>query len=195
MLRELNGLGRIHYTYQSEMRGLGDAIYHGKDFVGDDAVFAVLLADTVMAYRSPLPGMLEAWKTHGKPAVALEACPEERVSRYGVAGGKALSADVFDLSKLVEKPAPAVAPRLQDAHGRELPYHAFAARYLFTPAIFRQLESTKAGYGGEIQVTDAMEALRADAGFLGVRWPGKRLDIGNPAGLFEAARILGLADC
>jgi UTP--glucose-1-phosphate uridylyltransferase len=173
------------------MRGLGDAVRQAKEFVGNDPVFAVLLADTVMYGGSPLPAMLTAWQRHAQPSVALEPCPVEKVSRYGVAGGRQLEPDVFALSQLVEKPQPEVAPRLLDAAGATLPYHAFAARYLFTPEIFACLDTTAAGYGGEVQVTDAMEQLRARRGFLGVRWPGRRLDIGHPAGLLEAARLMG----
>jgi UTP--glucose-1-phosphate uridylyltransferase len=190
-VQALARLGRIHYTYQPAMRGLGDAVRQAKEFVGNDPVFAVLLADTVMYGGSPLPAMLTAWQRHAQPSVALEPCPVEKVSRYGVAGGRQLEPDVFALSQLVEKPQPEVAPRLLDAAGATLPYHAFAARYLFTPEIFACLDTTAAGYGGEVQVTDAMEQLRARRGFLGVRWPGRRLDIGHPAGLLEAARLMG----
>jgi UTP--glucose-1-phosphate uridylyltransferase len=190
-VQALSRLGRIHYTYQPAMRGLGDAVRQAKEFVGHDPVFAVLLADTVMHGGSPLPAMLAAWQKHAQPSVALEPCPAEKVSRYGVAGGRQLEPDVFALSQLVEKPQPAAAPRLLDAAGATLPYHAFAARYLFTPEIFDCLDTTAAGYGGEVQVTDAMEQLRARRGFLGVRWPGRRLDIGHPAGLLEAARLMG----
>jgi UTP--glucose-1-phosphate uridylyltransferase len=190
-VQALSRLGRIHYTYQPAMRGLGDAVRQAKEFVGHDPVFAVLLADTVMHGGSPLPAMLAAWQKHAQPSVALEPCPAEKVSRYGVAGGRQLEPDVFALSELVEKPQPEVAPRLLDAAGATLPYHAFAARYLFTPEIFACLDTTAAGYGGEVQVTDAMEQLRARRGFLGVRWPGRRLDIGHPAGLLEAARLMG----
>jgi UTP--glucose-1-phosphate uridylyltransferase len=190
-VQALSRLGRIHYTYQPAMRGLGDAVRQAKEFVGNDPVFAVLLADTVMHGSSPLPAMLAAWQRHTQPSVALEPCPAEKVSRYGVAGGRQLEPDVFALSQLVEKPKPEVAPRLLDAAGATLPYHAFAARYLFTPEIFACLDTTTAGYGGEVQVTDAMEQLRARRGFLGVRWPGRRLDIGHPAGLLEAARLMG----
>ena len=190
-VQALSRLGRIHYTYQPAMRGLGDAVRQAKEFVGHDPVFAVLLADTVMHGGSPLPAMLAAWQKHTQPSVALEPCPAEKVSRYGVAGGRQLEPDVFALSQLVEKPKPEVAPRLIDAAGATLPYHAFAARYLFTPGIFDSLDNTAAGYGGEVQLTDAMEQLRAGRGFLGVRWPGRRLDIGHPAGLLEAARLMG----
>jgi len=190
-VQALSRLGRIHYTYQPAMRGLGDAVRQAKEFVGHDPVFAVLLADTVMHGGSPLPAMLAAWQKHAQPSVALEPCPAEKVSRYGVAGGRQLEPDVFALSQLVEKPQPEVAPRLLDAAGATLPYHAFAARYLFTPEIFAWLDTTAAGYGGEVQLTDAMDQLRARRGFLGVRWPGRRLDIGHPAGLLEAARLMG----
>jgi UTP--glucose-1-phosphate uridylyltransferase len=190
-VQAVSRLGRIHYTYQPAMHGLGDAVRQAKEFVGNDPVFAVLLADTVMQGGSPLPAMLAAWQKHAQPSVALEPCPEEKVSRYGVAGGRQLEPDVFALSELVEKPQPEVAPHLLDAAGATLPYHAFAARYLFTPEIFTCLDTTVVGYGGEVQLTDAMEQLRTRRGFLGVRWPGRRLDIGHPAGLLEAARLMG----
>ena len=192
-LREVNTLGRIHYTYQPSMKGLGDAVRQAREFVGRDEAFAVLLADTVMQGGSPLPGMVAAWRELRQPSVALEPCAAERVSRYGVAGGRRRSANVFQLDRLVEKPKPEVAPRLTEADGTTaLPYHAFAARYLFTPEIFTCLEHTAPGYAGEVQLTDAMALLRDRAGMLGVTWPGKRLDIGQPAGLYEAAHLLGV---
>ena len=182
------GLGaRIHYTYQAKMCGLGDAIRYARDFVGRDEAFAVLLGDTVMRGDSPLPAMLAAWHELQLPSVSLEPCPPEKVSRYGVPGGRQLAPGLFALDRLVEKPPVATAPRLVGEDGDLLPFHAFAARYLFSPAIFECLAETGTGYGGEIQLTDAMERLRARAGFLGVTWAGQRLDIGTPAGLMEAA--------
>jgi UTP--glucose-1-phosphate uridylyltransferase len=75
--------------------------------------------------------------------------------------------------------------------GSPLPFHAFAARYLFTPEIFDCLEETLAGFAGEIQLTDAMEQLRRKTGMVGLTWPGTRLDIGSPAGLIDAAQAMG----
>ena len=189
-VRQVSGMARIEYAYQETMCGLGDAVRLGRDFIGTDPVFAVLLGDTVMQHSSPLEAMAAAWKSYHKPSVCLEPCPEERVSRYGVAGGRELEPGLFDLKHLVEKPSPEAAPRLTSREGSPLPFHAFAARYLFTPEIFDCLENTEAGFAGEIQLTDAMEQLRRTTGMLGVTWPGKRLDIGSPAGLIEAARAL-----
>jgi UTP--glucose-1-phosphate uridylyltransferase len=188
-VRATSQLGRIHTTYQPEMRGLGDALRLARSFVGEDECFAVLLGDTVMHGSSPLPAMRAAWESYRKSSVSLEPCPEERVSRYGIAGGRQIEDDVFELDRLVEKPDPASAPQLAKGDGERLPPHAFAARYLLRRAIFDHLDGTAPGYGGEIQLTDAMESLRAADGLLGVRWPGRRLDIGDPAGLLEAAKL------
>jgi len=189
-VRAVPRMARIEYAYQETMRGLGDAVRLGRAFIGDDPVFAVLLGDTVMRHASPLGAMAAAWESHRKPSVSLEPCPEDRVSRYGVAGGREIGSGVFELDRLVEKPAADVAPRLAARDGSPLAFHAFAARYLFTPAIFDCLDATRAGLGGEIQLTDAMERLRQADGMLGVTWTGRRLDIGSPAGLVEAAREL-----
>lgn len=190
-VRNIPALGKVQFVWQQQMRGLGDAVLHGKDFVGEDEIFAVLLGDTVMQNGSPLPAMRKAWEDLRMPSVSMEPCPEEKVSRYGVAGGHQKSEHVFQLDKVIEKPRPEVAPRLFDPAGSPLPFHAFAARYVFTPEIFGFLEKTSAGFGGEIQLTDAMETLRQTRGLLGVTWSGKRLDIGNPSGLIEAAKSLG----
>ena len=192
-VRAVSRLARFHYTYQPRMLGLGDAILQAREFVGQDEAFAVLLGDAVMQHGSPLPAMVEAWRRHGTPAVALEPCPEDKVSRYGVAGGRQIEPDVFALDRLVEKPRPDQAPRLVDGSGAALPHYAFAARYVLPREIFDALDATAPGYGGEVQLTDAMERVRACRGFLGVRWAGRRFDIGNPAGLAEAARALGQA--
>lgn len=194
-VRQATSMARIEFVFQEKMRGLGDAVRLGRNFVGSDSVFAVLLGDTVMQEFSPLDAMLGAWRSSGRPSVCLEPCAEQKVSRYGVAGGREIGDGLFDLDELVEKPAVGLAPRLVSRDGSRLPFHVFAARYLFTPGIFDCLEQTTAGFAGEIQLTDAMEQLRRRTGMLGVTWPGKRLDIGSPAGLIEAAESLRRAAC
>jgi len=191
-VRKVSAMARIEYTYQEKMHGLGDAVRLGRDFIGNDPAFAILLGDTVMHHSSPLGAMTAAWQTLHQPSVCLEPCAEERVSRYGIAGGYEMEPGIYQLNQLIEKPAPDKAPRLTSRDGTRLPFHAFAARYVLTRDIFDCLDKTHAGFGGEIQLTDAMEQLREKSGMLGVTWPGKRLDIGNPAGLVEAAQAMGI---
>jgi UTP--glucose-1-phosphate uridylyltransferase len=108
--------------------------------------------------------------------VGLEEVPAEKISSYGIVGGEQLEQDgVFKLNTLIEKPAIADAPSNL----------AVAGRYLLHPRIFELLENTHAGHGGEIQLTDAIAALLKESPVLGYRYPGRRFDIGNPAGYLE----------
>ena len=187
--RKPAALARFQFIYQPEMRGLGDAVLLAREFVGDEP-FVVLLADTVIAGSSPLPRMTQTTlKTH-RSCVALEECPMERVSRYGIAGGVADDDGLFRLDTIMEKPAPDAAPRLRRADGSTLAPHAFAARYVFTQDIFDALAKCPPAHNGEIFLTDAMRTVMQEQGFYGVPLAGRRLDIGNPKGLIEAASIV-----
>jgi UTP--glucose-1-phosphate uridylyltransferase len=179
-------LARFRFIYQPEMKGLGDAVLMARDFVGDEP-FAVMLADTVIDGPSPLARMVKLAREEGKSCVALEECPPERVSRYGIAGGLVQTNGLFRLDAMEEKPALECAPRLRREDGSLLPPHAFAARYVFTPRIFEALDHCPPGRNGEIQLTDAMRTVMQREGFFGARLEGQRLDIGNPKGLVEAS--------
>lgn len=193
-VRSVSAMARISFVYQKEMLGLGDAIRTARDFVGETPSFAVLLGDTILQGESPLVELVRLWQSHGKSGVALEPCPPERVSRYGVAGGTETEPGVFQLRSLVEKPAADQVPVLRAGNGSALPPHAFAARYLFSREIFEFLDQTQPGYGGEIQLTDAMRQLCESRGFFGVRSKAQRLDVGNPAGLIEANQAMDGGD-
>lgn len=183
--RQPASLAKFHFVVQPEMRGLGDAVLMARDFVGDEP-FAVLLADTIVAGGSSLGKMIGVTRRTHRSCVALEQCPADRVRRYGVAGGVAEENGLFALDAMEEKPAPEQAPRLRDASGAVLDYHAFAARYVFTPAVFDALAACPPGRNGELQLTDAMRTVMRQRGFYGVPLGGRRLDIGNPKGLLEA---------
>lgn len=184
--RKPASLARFQFLYQPEMRGLGDAVLQAKDFIGDEP-FAVLLADTVIAGPSPLTRMVELTKQGSRSCVALEECPYDRVGRYGIAGGAVDKEGLCHLNTMEEKPSPESAPRLVNPDGTTLAHHAFAARYVFTPSILKALDGCPPGRNGEIQLTDAMRTVMNEQGFYGVPFKGKRLDIGNPRGLIEAA--------
>lgn len=187
--RKPAGLARFQFLYQPEMRGLGDAVLLARDFVGNDP-FAVMLADTVIAGSSPLGRMVEVTQKTGRSCVALEQCPEDRVSRYGIAGGTVQADGLFQLDAMEEKPSLECAPRLRRDDGSLLAPHAFAARYVFTPSIFEALNGCPPGRNGEIQLTDAMRTVMQAEGFYGASLGGRRLDIGNPKGLIEASASL-----
>lgn len=173
-IRKISGLANIHFIWQQELKGLGDAVSYARSFVGNEA-FALLLGDTLLG----VPGegtavtgqLIEVFCQHGQNVVALEEVPEEKVNRYGIAGGDWLSenSSVLKIDALIEKPSPDEAPsRL-----------AIASRYVFRPEIFEYLANTPRGKNNEVQLTDAMVSMMADHAMYGLKLTEKRYDIGN----------------
>ncbi len=56
---------------------------------------------------------------------------------------------------------------------------AIIGRYILTPDIFDEIERTKPGAGGEIQITDAMRKLLQKRPFYAMRLEGTRHDAGD----------------
>jgi len=176
-VRSVSHLAKIHYVYQQELNGLGDAVAQAASFVGNEP-FAVLLGDTVMRSDTdrPVVGQLtDVFARTGSSVVALEEVPPERVSKYGIADGREVEPGVFKIDRMVEKPSPESAPsRL-----------AFAARYVFTPEIFDALARTGRSKDNEVQLTDAMQKLLDTGSMYGWRVQGKRFDIGSKTGFLK----------
>jgi UTP--glucose-1-phosphate uridylyltransferase len=161
---------------QGNPRGLGHAVLCAKEIVGDEP-FAVLLGDDLVDSEVPcLKQMIEVYEKHKKSVVALMEVPKEDVSKFGICEGEKISERVIELSSMIEKPDP-------DKTSSNL---AIVGRYILSPKIFKYLEQTDPGQGGEIQLTDAMSALMEDEGFLGYRFIGQRFDAGDKLGYLKA---------
>ena len=180
----LNKIAKIHYVYQQQLNGLGDAVLQAKAFCGNEP-FAVLLGDTVMdstEERCVTRQLVDVYEKYGASVVALEEVPLEKVSSYGIADGTFCSDNVMDITRMVEKPSPENAPsRL-----------AFAARYIFTPEIFSELSHTLRGKDNELQLTDAMSSLLGKEKLYGCRISGKRYDLGSKMGFLKGTVEFGL---
>ena len=184
-LRKLRALPRIQYVLQSKMGGLGDAVRCARDAVGREP-FAVLLGDAlVSASEGATPvtrQLMDVHEKYGGSVVALEEVPLGKVSRYGIMGGLEIERGVIRAEKFVEKPAVAETPsRL-----------AVSARYILEPEIFEELDRTPVGQGGELQLTDAMASLMKRRPLFGVKYAGRRHDIGNKLDFVKANLWWGL---
>lgn len=171
MVRRIADLADIHYVRQKTMNGLGDAILHARQHVGDEP-FAVLLGDTLMQPTNEVPvtrQLLDVFNRFGESVVALEEVPRERVSRYGIVSGSVVDDGVVLVSDFVEKPKPEEAPSNL----------AIASRYVFTPEIFGHLAKVNPGKNGEIQLTDAMKMQLSGRAMYGLKVAGRRHDAGN----------------
>lgn len=170
-IRRISGLANIHFVWQKELRGLGDAILHARDHVGNEP-FAILLGDTLLQSATDKPvtrQLLDVFERYGESVVALEEVPMEKVSRYGVIDGSPVTDDVLLVRDFVEKPSPEEAPSNL----------VIASRYVLTPEIFGHLDQLPPGKNGEIQLTDAMRRQVRERAMYGVRFAGKRHDAGN----------------
>lgn len=177
------------YTRQRRQLGLGHAVLCARPLVGNQP-FVVALGDSIIGLHAQsqiVRQMVTEFERAGADAViAFEEVPREEVVSYGIAAPKSPGA-VFELADIVEKPTVHEAPSNL----------AVAARYVFRPAIFDLLATTRPGKGGEIQLTDAIQMMIRQGGkVLGVRLPAseKRFDIGNFESYFQAFCEFALAD-
>lgn len=168
-IRGIAELADIHFVWQKELNGLGDAVYCARHHVGSEP-FAVLLGDTLMKAEVPVARQLtHVFERYQESVVALEQVAPEKVSRYGVIAGHAIADKVYLVENFVEKPSPEEAPSNL----------AIAGRYVLTPDIFHYLELTPRGKNNEVQLTDALRLQVADRVAYGLQFAGRRYDAGN----------------
>ncbi len=168
-IRHISSMANIHFVWQKELRGLGDAVLCARDHVGKEP-FAVLLGDTLIDATPGVTGQLiKVFGRYGESVVGLEEVPKAKVSRYGIMAGKPIDHGVYLIEDLVEKPKVEEAPSNL----------AIAGRYVLTPDIFDLLDSQAPGKNNEIQLTDAMRRLVRTRAMYGLRFKGTRYDIGN----------------
>src|SRR5690554_3425191 len=106
-IKKISNLANIHFIWQKEMNGLGDAIRYASDHVGNEP-FAVLLGDTLISGEGdPITKQLIAvYERYKSSVVALEEVPTQNVNRYGIIKGKNLEENVIIADDFVEKPSP-----------------------------------------------------------------------------------------
>jgi UTP--glucose-1-phosphate uridylyltransferase len=185
-IRAISDLAQIAYVRQKEQLGLGHAVLVAKELIGHEP-FAVILSDDVVSSERPCIGQLiHAYEETHSSVVAVTEVPHEDTRRYGIIGGEVVPGRVDDrlvkVNAMVEKPKPADAPS-------DL---AIIGRYILTPKIFDKLEQTQRGAGGEIQLTDAIEALMKEQDVYGYRFEGVRYDAGTTMGWLKASVELAL---
>jgi UTP--glucose-1-phosphate uridylyltransferase len=182
-IRRISNLANIHFVWQKEMNGLGDAVWCAKDHVGNEP-FAVLLGDTIVdGRRKPVTRqLLDVFERYQESVVAVEQVDPRLVSRYGVIKGKPVTDKLYLLDDLIEKPSPSEAPSNP----------VVASRYVLTPDIFAELENTPRGKNNEIQLTDAMRRLVRQRAMYALQFDGVRYDVGNTLDFIKTNLVFAL---
>ena len=181
-VRAIAEMADIHYVRQKEPRGLGHAVWVGREHVGGEP-FALLLGDDIMHASSPLlRDMVAAHARTGASVLALKEVSKDEISSYGSAAVEPYEGALVRVTGTVEKPEP----------GTEPSNLAVIGRYVLTPGIFEALERTSPGRGGEIQLTDGIALLMENEPVYGLVFESGRYDVGNTLGYLKANIELAL---
>lgn len=178
---------------QGKALGLGHAVLAARPIIGEHD-FAVLLPDVVL---DPFTGdmaadnlafMIDAFAEDNHSQILVDKVADEDVHKYGIAklheafseesreDGEADSNASFKVAGFIEKPNLAVAPSKL----------AVVGRYVFSNHIFDYLANTKASVGGEIQLTDAIDALISEYGVNVTTMRGDSYDAGDMRSYMQA---------
>jgi UTP--glucose-1-phosphate uridylyltransferase len=168
---------RAVFVTQAEALGLGHAVLCARPVVGNQA-FAVLLPDDLIwnSGAGALKQMAAVAVEQEASVIAVQDVAREQTGSYGIVATREFSGRHGEIDAIVEKPRPEVAPSTL----------AVVGRYVLSPRIFDLLERTRAGKGGEIQLTDGIAALLGEERVMAYRFEGRRFDCGSRIGLIEA---------
>ncbi|HEX5368099.1 MAG TPA: UTP--glucose-1-phosphate uridylyltransferase GalU [Dehalococcoidia bacterium] len=179
---EISQMANIAYVRQGEARGLADAVSTARHLVEDEPFVLVLPDDVIVDGTPATKQLIDCYYEHHGGVVAVEEVPESEVSSYGIVEGETIDDHVTRLRRMVEKPPVHEAPsRL-----------AIVGRYLLTPAVWSAIDRIVPGYGGELQITDALQIVAAEEGMYAYRFEGTRYDTGRPLSLLRASIELAL---
>jgi len=169
------------YIRQQEALGLGHAVLCARPVIGKEP-FAVVLADDLLDGDTPvLKQMVDAHDYYRCSVLGVQEVPRADTASYGIVDARPVAERTEQVSAIVEKPQPDVAPSTL----------AVVGRYILTPRIFDHLEQVNPGAGGEIQLTDGIASLLNEEQVLAYRYDGVRYDCGSKLGYLKATVAFG----
>ena len=185
MAEELNHISNlidVVSVRQKKPLGLGHAIWSTRNVVGNEP-FVVLLGDDLVLSEEPCcKQMISLFDEVQESIVAIQRVPMDQTESYGIVEGQPYKDKTYKVEKMFEKPAP----------GTTESDMAIIGRYILQPEIFSLLEETEPGYGGEIQLTDALLKLSRQRGMYAFEFEGVQFDAGDKLGYLKAIIAFGI---
>ena len=174
---------------QAEAKGLGHAILSARSVIGEEP-FVVLLPDVLVdnvecnLKQDNLAGMVKRFEQTGHSQILVEEVPHDQVDKYGVvdcSGVQIPEGHTATVKAMVEKPPIDEAPSNM----------AIVGRYVLSKTVWDLLSKTMPGAGGEIQLTDALDALLGLETIEAYQLVGRSHDCGTKLGYMTANVIYG----
>jgi UTP--glucose-1-phosphate uridylyltransferase len=174
---------------QHEPLGLGHAVLCAADLIGADD-FAVSLPDVLIFnasgdHSSDMRALVDAFEQNHAAQIMVEQVPDDKVNNYGIVDCGDVEfhpGESHDVIAMIEKPEIGSAPSNQSIIGR----------YVLPARTMELLKQTRPGAGGEIQLTDAINALIAETPVQASSMQGQTCDCGNKLGYLQANIEYGL---
>ena len=188
-IRRLAELAEIRTVWQEQPLGLANAIATAKPLIGDQS-FAVILPDALIdAEVGCIRQLMDCYEQHPGCIVATQEVQPGEVERFGIMNVAALPDSTLDsrvlrVTSLIERPEP----------GQTTSRHGIFGRYILAPEIFSCIAETRAGRGGEFQLTDSLTLCAKNTPIYAYRFEGRHYDGGNKLGFIQATIAYSLKD-
>lgn len=189
LIRRLSELVEILTVCQHAPLGLGDAVRSARSLVGNEP-FGVILPDALIDAEVPcLLQLMNCYEKHQGCIVATQTVDSLEVDRFGIidvvptadpcCGGR-----TFGVTSLIERPQP----------GSVSSCYGIFGRYVLEPEIFSCIDNTRPGFGGELQLTDALLLCSNQVPLYAYRFEGQHYDAGSKLGFVQATLAYALKD-
>jgi UTP--glucose-1-phosphate uridylyltransferase len=180
-VRRLAQMVEIRTVRQEVPLGLADALRQTRTLIGSEP-FAVILPDAIIDSAVPvIRQLMDCHQTHQGCVIATQKVTPIEVERFGILDVLAMDDPDFDIrtmrvTGLTERPRKEVATSDYGIFGR----------YILEPEIFDFIDELRPGFGGELQLTDALWMFSQKKPVYAYRFEGRHYDAGDKLGFLQA---------
>ncbi|MBR3864625.1 MAG: UTP--glucose-1-phosphate uridylyltransferase [Clostridia bacterium] len=184
IVQKPQNLAKITYIVQEEQKGTGHAVMLAEKYIKNEP-FAVLFGDDLMCADTPvLKQLISVYEKNQKTVIGVKHVGYENVSKYASCEYNSEDKGIYNLTSIIEKPAPGSAKSDLAPLGR----------YVLRANFFENIKNIKPGYNGEYQLTDALGLEIKKDGLLAYAFEGERYDMGDVFGFLQANVEFSLKD-
>ncbi|MBR2988516.1 MAG: UTP--glucose-1-phosphate uridylyltransferase [Clostridia bacterium] len=181
-LQSIYSRANITFAYQDKPLGSAHAVLQAEKFTGDEP-FALAWGDDLIVGDDPVMGQLaRAYEKYGSTILGVQPVLSDDIVKYGVAKISSSEGRAHKCEAIIEKPALSEIPSRLTSLGR----------YILDKRVYDEIRITKPGKGGELQLTDTLNAMCSTCGVYAYEFIGKRYDMGDKFGALQATVELGL---
>ena len=167
----------ITFAEQKVLNGNGAAVQIAEEFANGEPI-AVLFGDDVI-YNPEKPvtaQLIDAYYKTNRCILGGQERPDKEATKYGVVKKGQIDGRLVEVLGLIEKPDINNLPSNLCSLGR----------FILPPSIFNALRRTPL-YKNEIYLTVAIEILMREEGVFAYDFEGRRYDLGDKFGFFQAS--------